>query len=247
MPICKMAIISDIHSNIHALDAVLDDIRDRSIKKIINLGDSFYGPLFPDLTANRLMELDIINIMGNQDRVLLQATNHIVSPTHKYVIETLSTDYLTWIASFHSTLAVSEDIYVCHGSPTSDEIYLLEKVTEKGVEVRDSQDIMTQTVSVDQSLIICGHSHIPRTIYLPNGKTIVNAGSVGLQAYSDDLPFVHKMETYSPYAKYVIITCRKNGWIVEHISIPYDWNKASRQALKNNRNDWARGIETGRT
>jgi hypothetical protein len=106
---------------------------------------------------------------------------------------------------------------------------------------------MIQITGLKQSIIICGHSHIPRTIYLPNGQTIVNAGSVGLQAYSDELPFFHKMETYSPYAKYVIITCKHNGWIVEHISIAYDWNKASEQATRNNRNDWARAIETGRT
>jgi len=70
---------------------------------------------------------------------------------------------------------------------------------------------------------------------------------VGLHAYSDELPFFHIMETYSPYAKYVIITCKQSGRIVEYISAAYDRNKASEQATGNNKNDWARAIETRRT
>lgn len=248
-PIIKFAVISDIHGNIYALNAVLNDIDSRNINKIMNLGDSIYGPLFPEITANRLMELDninIINIMGNQDRLLLQEPDHIASPTHKYVIDSLSSAHLAWIARFHQHLVVYEDVFLCHGTPASDEVYLLEEVTEKGAEMRKPMRIMDEIAGRNQSLIICGHSHIPRTVYLPSGQTIVNAGSVGLQAYSDELPFFHKMEAGSPSAKYVIITCKPDGWGIEHMEVEYEWEKAAAQAVRNHRIDWARAIETGR-
>jgi Predicted phosphoesterase len=245
-PIIKFAVISDIHGNIHALDAVMNDLSHRNVDKVINLGDSVYGPLFPDITANRLMELDIINIMGNQDRMLLAKSDNIVLSTHKYVIDSMSADHLTWIAGFRNNMIMNEDVFLCHGSPASDEVYLLEEVTEKGAEMRNPESTIIQLAGLKQSMIICGHSHVPRTVYLPNGQIIVNAGSVGLQAYSDELPFFHKMETCSPNAKYAIISCEPGGWRAEHIEVEYEWEKAFAQAARNNRMDWARAIKTGR-
>ena len=43
----KIAIISDVHGNSHALQAVLKDLERRKVEMIINLGDSVYGPLDP--------------------------------------------------------------------------------------------------------------------------------------------------------------------------------------------------------
>ncbi|SDD65802.1 Calcineurin-like phosphoesterase superfamily domain-containing protein [Priestia aryabhattai B8W22] len=62
----KIAIISDIHGNSLALEAVLSDISRRGINTIFNLGDSLYGPLDPLGTFKLLMEHehDITHIMG---------------------------------------------------------------------------------------------------------------------------------------------------------------------------------------
>lgn len=63
-----IAVISDIHSNKNALEAVLRDADGRNIDLIVNLGDSLFGPLDPLGTARLLMQRDnIVNIMGNCD------------------------------------------------------------------------------------------------------------------------------------------------------------------------------------
>ena len=53
----KIAVLSDIHGNIAALDAVLADAADRGADRIVNLGDICSGGLFPVETADRLMAL----------------------------------------------------------------------------------------------------------------------------------------------------------------------------------------------
>ncbi|EJQ97804.1 hypothetical protein II1_05023 [Bacillus cereus MC118] len=60
----KIAIISDIYGNSHALKAVLKDISCRKVEMIINLGDSVYGPLDPLGTIEILMSNEMIHIKG---------------------------------------------------------------------------------------------------------------------------------------------------------------------------------------
>jgi predicted phosphodiesterase len=55
----KFAIISDIHSNAYALQAVLDDISTRGANHIVNLGDTLYGPLAPRATYNLLTSYNV--------------------------------------------------------------------------------------------------------------------------------------------------------------------------------------------
>ncbi|PQZ57024.1 metallophosphatase family protein [Bacillus sp. MYb209] len=61
----KLAIISDIYGNSHALKAVLKDISRRKVEMIINLGDSVYGPLDPLGTIEILMSNEMIHIKGS--------------------------------------------------------------------------------------------------------------------------------------------------------------------------------------
>ena len=69
-PIITIAAISDIHSNVFALEAVLKDLKQRNATQIVNLGDILYGPIAPKATYELLMkhQKDIITIRGNQDR-----------------------------------------------------------------------------------------------------------------------------------------------------------------------------------
>ena len=95
-------------------------------------------------------------------------------------------------------------------------------------------------------MILCGHSHIPRIVQLPAGRLIVNPSSVGLPAYSDDLPVAHKMENGSPHARDAVTSKTATGLTVEQIAVPYDWNKAARQARRLGQDEWAAWLETGR-
>ena len=66
----RLAVISDIHGNIRALEAVLADIETRGADAIVNLGDCVTGPLWPRETLDLLKSLSLITVRGNHDRLL---------------------------------------------------------------------------------------------------------------------------------------------------------------------------------
>ena len=241
----RFAAIADIHGNLWALDAVLTDIRSRGVDLIVNLGDHLYGPLDPPGTADRLMALDLPTISGNQDRELLG--NNSAQGTLRQNREALSSKHRAWLSGLPSTLLWEQhDVLLCHGTPFADDIYLLEEVNSTGVTLAAPGRILSLLGGALHSLILCGHTHIPRTIMLPHGQTIVNPGSIGLQAYTDDLPVPHAMQTGSPHARYAIVTRQERGWQVEHVSVVYDWDHAAEVAARNDRPDWARSLNSGR-
>ena len=93
-------------------------------------------------------------------------------------------------------------------------------------------------------LMLCGHSHVQRIAEIDRNIVIVNPGSVGLPAYTDNSPAPHVIESGSPHARYAILHY-DDVWTVELISVPYDFQKAADQAQKNNRPDWAIALQTG--
>ncbi|CAM4383881.1 metallophosphoesterase family protein [Paenibacillus tarimensis] len=239
-----IAVMADIHSNSPALDAVLNDIESRHITQIVNLGDTLFGPIDPLGTADRLMQRNgIIHIMGNCDELLLKA--HSESLTFQYVKPLMSPSMLRWIQTYVSTWEY-ENILFCHGTPDSNDIYLVEEVTDQGAAVKHPSRLAQELAGVQQTHIICGHSHIGRTIYLPDGKFVINPGSVGLPAYYDQLPLPHAMESMAPHARYAILKKMEDAsWRVEHVSLVYDWERAARLAERNGRNDYAYALRTG--
>jgi predicted phosphodiesterase len=242
----RFAAIADVHGNRWALEAVLADIRSRDIDRIVNLGDHLYGPLDPVVTADRLMGLDLATISGNQDRELVQ--NSSAQGTLRQNREALGPKHRAWLEKLPSTLLWEPyDVLLCHGTPFADDIYLLEQVDAGGVRLASPEKILSLLAGISHGLILCGHSHVPRTVVLPGGKVVVNPGSVGLQAFTDDYPVAHAIEVGSPHARYAILTERQDRWQVEHIAVVYDWDRAAEVAAHNGRPDWARQLKTGRT
>jgi predicted phosphodiesterase len=242
----RFAVLSDINANIWALEAVLADFSMRGLDQIINLGNTLYGPLEPQATAECLMKVSLVSIQGNQDRQLLDLPISPVSRTLAYVLKDLSSRSLDWLAAQPATRVFADSLFFCHGTPLSDQVYLLESMTPAGGFLQEPAAIQAQLTEVHQAMLLCGHSHIPRILQLPAGPLIVNPGSVGLPAYSDDLPVVHKMETGSPHARYAIIAKTVTGWTVEQIAVPYDWDKAAGQARRLGQDAWAGWLETDR-
>lgn len=241
------AVISDIHGNSLALEAVLEDIEKKNVKTIFNLGDTFYGPLDPSGTAELISKNKMVSIPGNQDRILLENKNKpTANPTLNYTISSLDSKTFDWLASLTYTIKFDERFFLCHGTIEKDDVYLLEKVTANGVVLKRTDELTEETKSVDVDIILCGHSHSRRVVQLPNGKLIVNPGSVGLPAYTDDLPYFHCMESGSPHASYCIIKANESGYKIEHVLVPYGFEKVVQLALKNNRRDWAEWLQTGR-
>ena len=63
----KIAIISDVHANITALNAVLEDMDKRNVNKIFCLGDSIIKCTHPDLVIDKLREVCEVILIGNSD------------------------------------------------------------------------------------------------------------------------------------------------------------------------------------
>ena len=132
-----------------------------------------------------------------------------------------------------------------HGTPRSDVEYWLETVDQDGLHPASMEEIVSRTGTAQASLILCGHTHLPRSVHLEDGRMIVNPGSVGLPAYQDDLPFPHKVQAGSPHARYAIVEKLNNQWSTEMIALTYDWDIMASIAQARDRLDWARALRTG--
>ena len=241
----KIAAISDIHGNLGALDAVLADIKQRGVDVIVNLGDILSGALQPCETADRLMALGFPTVRGNHERQILSGDPARMGPSDRMAHSLLNPEQRDWIESLPETLGIFDDVLLVHGTPDSDLTYFLEVVAESGCRPATKNEVANLAGTTDFSLILCGHTHLPRVMQLDDGCLIVNPGSVGLQAYEDTHPFTHQIETGSPHARYAIVERSAARWSVEFISVVYDWNAAAALAALNGRMDWVHPLKTG--
>ncbi|MEP3045923.1 MAG: metallophosphoesterase family protein [Roseibium sp.] len=242
----KIAVVSDIHGNVLALEAVLDDLKGESPDVIVNLGDCVSGPLWPEETAAILRETNWPTVRGNHDRFLIEDPLEKLGPTDVFAAERLSTESLDWFKTSQATIRLNDDVFLCHGTPDDDDRYLTEKVEGPKGHLPDEEKLLADIKGEQAPIICCGHTHIPRVIrLLKTGQTILNPGSVGLPSYEDDHPNKHKMEAGSPHARYALISKKPNGWAFQEKILPYDWDAAAREAEKNSRSGWARALKHG--
>jgi predicted phosphodiesterase len=243
----RFAVLSDIHGNLSALNAVLADIGSQAVTETVNLGDHLQGPLDPVGTAERLISLGFPSIRGNCDRHLFEEGT-IVAPGSTLASnrQALGPPHKHWLASMPQTLTLG-DVLLCHGTPWADDLYLLEEVTPEGARIKRTDEIAPILYGIAARLVLCGHSHQSRTIQMPNGTLVVNPGSVGLPAYTEESPYPHRMEAGSPHARYAIVTRSGDSWQVEHRAVVYEWEAAALLAEQNGRPDWAAWLRTGRT
>jgi len=242
----RIAVISDIHGNLWALDAVLDDLAGRQVDLTVNLGDILSGPLVPAETAERLMALALPTIRGNHERQLLEHSPERMGASDLWAHRCLAPRHREWIAALPATLRVQDDVLLVHGTPGSDLVYWLESVDRTGLRVASHDEVEERAGTAPATLILCGHTHVPRSVQLDDGRLVVNPGSVGLQAYADEHPHPHKAENGTPHARYAIVERRTDGWAVEQLAIPYDWTAAAELARRNGRPDWEVALRTGR-
>ena len=254
MAVTQLAVISDIHGNRWALEAVLQDVRRRGVEHMVNLGDSFYGPLDPAGTAELLLPLDLPTVRGNEDphvrdkralSELEKASRHMEQALQGKSHRQLQAGPSAWLENLPLSLIAHDEFFLCHGTPERNDEYLLHEVTHRGLRRRTGEAVATMLASVPQRVILCGHDHTPQHMQLPDGRLVVNPGSVGLQAYTDDQPYPHAMETGSPLARYSIVSRTQDDWHVEDVSVPYDCSAAARIAVINGRSDWAAWLRTG--
>ena len=238
----RLAVLSDIHGNLPALEAVLADAGARGADAFVNLGDSVSGPLWPRETAELLMRHDWPTLAGNQERGMLAADPDAMGASDRFARERLSDAQLAWFAAQPGTLAYAPDIFLCHGTPDNDTHYLLEDVGEDGAYPASPGAVARRIAGRAERLILCGHSHIARILWFPDGRVVANPGSVGLPAYSEEHPHWHVMEAGSPRARYALVTDGE----VDLLEVDYDFDAAAAKARAEGRDDWAFALRTGR-
>jgi predicted phosphodiesterase len=241
----RIAVISDVHGNLLALEAVLADLRQASPDLVVNLGDLVSGPFEPAAAADAQMALGCPTIRGNHDRWVVERPT---SRTDSLARGLLSPAHLDWLGGLPGTLWLLDGaVFACHGSPAGgDEEYLLEDVANGHISLAAEANIAARIAGVGTaSLVLCGHSHLPR-IVTAGDVLIVNPGSVGWAGYSDTVPAPHSVEVGSPHARYALVTRTAAGWLGELRAIPYDWLAAARQADAHGRPDIAHAARTGR-
>jgi predicted phosphodiesterase len=246
----RFAAIADIHGNCAALQAVLDDIADLGIRDIVNLGDCFSGPLEADRTGDLLLLLDMNaaqTVRGNHDRYLLETPPAAMGPSDAHAHRQLAARHISWLHRLPPSIIWRDEVFLCHATPGRDDLYWLETVSPDGhVILRPQAEIEALAEGVEQPLILCGHSHIPRAVQLSDGRLIVNPGSVGCPAYDDDIPVSHKVETGHAMASYAVLEKTEKGWTPQFRNVAYDHMAMSRLAADNGRADWASALATGR-
>ena len=241
----RIAAISDIHGNLFALEAVLSDIARRGADLTVNLGDILSGPLLPRETAERLIALGLPTIRGNHERQVLAPDPGAMGASDRHAFETITDSQRAWLAALPPVLRAAPDVFLCHATPDSDVDCYLEDLVEGELRPAPLRRIERRTGACDATLILCGHSHIPRLARLTSGQVIVNPGSVGIQAYEGHHPAPHTVEMGAPHARYAIAERSAQGWKVDFVAVPYDWDEASRLAQQHERPDWVRALRTG--
>jgi putative phosphoesterase len=241
----RVAILSDIHGNLRALEAVQRDLARRSPDVVVNLGDHVSGPLQAAATADLLMSENYVSIRGNHDRQLLDRPLERMGPSDRATHAQLNGRQLDWLAKLPPTQMLGDDILLCHGSPHDDLQYLMEDVTGDRVHLAPAERISARLGGAKSSVVLCGHTHLPRSVSLPGGVRVINPGSVGLPAYDDTSPSLHFVETGSPHARYAVLDWSPQALRIEFIALEYDWESAAAEAARGNRPDWACALATG--
>lgn len=230
----RIAIISDIHANLPAFEAVLEDLDNSKPDAIYCLGDLVGYNVWPNEVIQRIKERGIATIAGNHDHKVIkdETVAHLekdsLSKRYGYAIVGEREKRYLMTLPRHIRLILENDVtmLLVHGSPRSIDEYMLQDMDEAL-----AQQILKQAKS---DIICCGHSHkqYHRVLEEVDGDTktikhIVNAGSVGKPKDGDQR------------ACYTIITIapglhksKANGIAVEFLRVAYDVERAAKAIEK---------------
>lgn len=242
----RFAAIADVHGNHLALEAVLADIRAQAITDIVNLGDMASGPLDARRTLDRLMSIDAVHVLGNHDRWLIDRPFEKMGAWERPAYPQLEAAHFDWLRTVPPTRVFRDRVFLCHATPTDDNVYWLEAVTPEGaVTMAPLAAIEKEAEGISQPLILCGHTHVARAVRLRDGRLVVNPGSVGGPGFSYHVPFQHRIEAGTPDARYAILELTSAGWSVTFRHVPYDHEAMAALAQRNGDVEFALALSTG--
>jgi len=240
----RLAVISDVHGNALALEAVLSAIAAEEPDLVINLGDMLSGGFQAKQVADRIRSSGQLVIRGNHDRGIAEGPER---SSDILAAAQLADDHIAWLATLPARAEPAPGVVCFHGTPGRDLDYLLETVTDTGVRAATTAEI-AERLGADTAaeLVLCGHSHRPRAVRVPGGPLVVNPGSVGLPAIDSRHPVPHVIESGSPHARYAIVERGPAGWDARLCQAEYDFQAAARIAEDCGRPDLAYILRTGR-
>jgi predicted phosphodiesterase len=241
----RLAVISDIHGNVLALETVLADIKTRGADAIVNLGDCVTSPLWPRETYDLLASVALISVRGNHDRSLAECRLDDLPAAGKFARAALTARERAMLGGLPAKVEVEPGILAFHGTPEDDSACLLEEIYNERLIPAAREVVLARLGShASADVILCGHSHNQQVRQVPGRCLVLNPGSVGCPAFADH-PAAAKFEYRSPHAYYAILTRRNGRWGAELLALEYDWSSAARRAADNGRPDWAEAMATG--
>ncbi len=201
----RLAVISDIHGNLPALDAVLDDLAARQPDQIVVAGDLVNRGPQPAEVVARLQPLGYPTVYGNHERYVLDAARaqdpneggETFEPA-RWAMRRLTPDQLSYLQALPFSHVV-DDLLIVHASPRHDQDGIFRRTTE--AELHAKLD--------GHRRVVCGHTHVS-LVRQWEGGLVVNAGSVGNPFEGDTR------------ARYAWLERRLNGWQAEIVELPYD-------------------------
>ena len=241
----RLAVISDIHANLPALETVLADIRRRGVDGVINLGDCAAGPLWPRETMELLAAEGMATVRGNHDRWLYDRAPERLPPVDRFALTELSAAQCLEMFNLPATVEVSAEVLAVHGTPADDSTYLTEETLDNRM-VPAGRGLIAERLgaAMGRAVILCGHSHRQSVTQIPDGPMILNPGTVGCPVFAD-IPSAHRIEPRSPHARYAILTRRGQRFGAELFALEYDWDRAAARALAVGFPRWAEAYATG--
>lgn len=243
----RIAVISDVHGTLPALDAVLSAIAAEGVDLTVNCGDLLSGYVQPAETADRLNAEGLPTVAGNHERQVLTFGPDRIGMADRVTRELLGEKHLDWLRSLSATLEPAPGVLAFHGTPTDDLQYLMHTVDETGGARQATLDeILDRLGDVSgYALLLCGHTHLPGTLRLPGGALLVNPGSVGWPAYDSDEPHPHVMQAGSPHARFAVADDASGQWEVRFRQVEYPWDTAAAFAEAFGRGDVGAALRTG--
>ena len=221
----KIAVISDIHGNLQALNAVLENINKENCSKIFCLGDLAMAGPQPSETIKKIQELqkttDFTLIQGNTDEMIANCDNQILhmleenNPVMAHALESDVTTVSEEQKNYLRNLPVQKEleieglkILLVHGSPRKNNENIFDNL-----KIEEVEEMISGT---DADIIFCGHTHVPCGYQTNTKQTVVNTGSVGR-------PF-----SLEPKSCYAILEISNKEFSIKHNLVEYDYQTAAK-------------------
>jgi predicted phosphodiesterase len=180
----RVAALYDIHANLPALEAVLEDVRRAGVERIVVGGDVLPGPMPCESLAALLNEHPAVDcIQGNGEREVLACLRGAESGTLpeqarkalRWVAAQLDAEHERTLSSWPKTLRLNVDglgaVLFCHATPRSD--------TEMFTRLTSEERLAPVFAGLDDAVVVCGHTHMQFDRQVKDIR-VLNAGSVGM-------------------------------------------------------------------